>query len=107
MKHSEAKVAILELWDRWIQTQNIDRRGPTGRHSLKFFYELQDAKSLALNFQSRGQDRWQIIHGWLLDEERLSDLWKIPARSASAPPLYDKRNGSGLRRLAGRRVNRR
>ena len=28
-----------------------------------------------LDFQSRGQDKWRIIHAWLLDAERLSDDW--------------------------------
>ena len=75
MKQSQARLLIIEQWDRWIQTQTIDPGGPTGKHSLKFFHELQDTKSPLLDFQSRGHDRWRIIHGWLLDAERLSDHW--------------------------------
>ena len=85
MKYSEARVLILEQWDRWIQTQNVDKGGPTGRHSLKFFYELQDAKSSALNFHWRGHDKWQIIHGWLLDAGRLSDRWTFPMAKKVSP----------------------
>jgi hypothetical protein len=54
--------------------------GPTGRHSLKFFFELQDTKSPLLDFQSRGHDKWRIIHAWLLDADRVSDMWVAAPR---------------------------
>ena len=79
MKQSEARVLILQEWDRWIQTQTTEPGGPTGKDSLKFFHELQDARSPLLGFQSRGQDKWRIIHAWLLGAERLSDQWVSPA----------------------------
>jgi len=79
MKQSEARVQIIEEWDRWIATQEIEPGGPTGKHSLKFFHELQDAGSPLLNFQSRGQDKWRIIHAWLLSAARLSDDWISPS----------------------------
>ena len=75
MKQSEARTLILKEWDLWIQTRTIDPGGPTGKDSLKFFHELQDSGSPLLDFQSRGQDKWRIIHAWLLDAERLSDDW--------------------------------
>jgi hypothetical protein len=73
MKQSEARILILQQWDDWILTQAIDPGGPTGRDSLRFFYKLEDDGSPLLDFQSRGQDKWRIIFGWLLDAERLSD----------------------------------
>ncbi len=74
MKYKEAKRLIIEEWDRWIQTQSVEHEEPTGRESLKFFIELQDKRSPLLNFQSRGRDKWQIIHGWLLERKRISDV---------------------------------
>ncbi|CAN7347748.1 hypothetical protein LJR220_003090 [Bradyrhizobium sp. LjRoot220] len=78
MKQSEARALILQQWDDWILNQTIDPGGPTGKDSLRFFYELQDDGSPLLDFQSRGQDKWRIIHGWLLSAERLSDHWFTP-----------------------------
>jgi hypothetical protein len=79
MKQSEARIQIIQQWDQWISAQPLDSGGPTGKDSLKFFHELQDAKSPLLDFQARGQDKWRIIHAWLLDAERLSDHWISPA----------------------------
>jgi hypothetical protein len=79
MKQSEARILILQQWDEWTLTQPIDPGGPTGKDSLRFFYELEDDESPLLDFQSRGQDKWRIIHGWLLRAERLSDHWGSPA----------------------------
>ena len=35
MKQSEARVRIIQEWDRWIVTQAIDQDGPTGKDSLE------------------------------------------------------------------------
>jgi hypothetical protein len=56
----------------------FDASGPTGKDSLRFFYELEDDESPLLDFQARGQDKWRIIHAWLLDAQRLSDYWISP-----------------------------
>lgn len=74
MKQKEVRGLIIQEWDRWLQGQMIEPGGrPTGRESLKFFFELQDTRSPLLNFQSRGRDKWRVIHSWLLSEERLFD----------------------------------
>ncbi len=78
MKQHEAKALILEEWDRWLARQTVDSTGPTGKDSLKFFFELEDSKSPLLDFQSRGHDKWRIIHAWLLSAERVGDAW-VPA----------------------------
>jgi hypothetical protein len=64
---------ILREWDRWIQTEGIDSAGASGRDSLKFFLMLQDAQSELLDFRTRGKDKWQIIHGWLLEARRVKE----------------------------------
>lgn len=72
MNPKQARTVIIREWDCWVKTQSIDPGGPSRRDTLKFFLYLQDARSPLLNFQSRGQDKWQIIHAWLLSEERVS-----------------------------------
>ena len=66
MKQKEARILIIQEWERWLQTQSIDPNDASGRDTLKFFFELQDSSSELLDFQSRGRDKWHIINGWLL-----------------------------------------
>jgi len=73
MKREEAKRLIIHAWDRWIATPPILPDQATGRESLKFYLELNDAQSPLLKLQSRGHDKWQIIHCWLRDEGRVHD----------------------------------
>lgn len=54
-----------------MQKQALDADDASGRDSLKFFIELQDSKSLLLNFQTRGRDKWLTIHDWLVSEARV------------------------------------
>ncbi len=79
MKQSEARVLVIAAWDQWISSQAIESGGPTGKDSLKFFHELEDTESPLLDFQARGQDKWRIIHAWLLGAGRLSDDWVFPS----------------------------
>jgi hypothetical protein len=71
MKHSEAKRLIIDEWDRWIRQHLADTNMATGRDTLWFFIELEDARSPLLNFPARGRDKWQIIHDWLVSSERV------------------------------------
>jgi hypothetical protein len=69
-KQQVVKPLIIWEWDRWAQAQSINPRRPSVRDSFKFFLELQAARSPLLDFQPRGGDKWQIVHGWLLCEAR-------------------------------------
>jgi hypothetical protein len=74
MKQEEAKDLIIREWDRWVQTQSMISGRATGRDSFKFFLELEDARSVFLDFRTRcHRDKWQIIHTWLLGARRLSE----------------------------------
>ena len=73
MRRDERKSLLVQEWDRWVQTQPINPPAPTARDTLKFFYELQDRRSPLLDFRPSRGDRWQVIHGWLKDEGRVSD----------------------------------
>jgi len=73
MRQKEARPLTILEWDRWVQTQSINSGTASGRDSFKFFLELHEARSPLLDFQSRGRDKWQIVHGWLLGAGRVSD----------------------------------
>jgi hypothetical protein len=92
MKQRDARELIVQEWDRWIQSHATEQGGPTGKDSLKFFIELQDAGSALLDFPSRGHDKWRIIHGWLLSAERVFDYWISPA-----PPIVPGRKPRSAR----------
>jgi hypothetical protein len=70
---NQDKLAILREWDLWIQTQPLQRNA-TERDALRFFLQLTGRRSpTPLDFPAHGQDKWQIIHSWLIDGRRLSD----------------------------------
>jgi hypothetical protein len=71
MKQVEAKRLIIKEWDRWVRRQSVDSDRATGRDTLKFYVELEDARSPLLNFPTRGRDKWQIVRDWLVDAGRI------------------------------------
>ena len=71
MKQVEAKRLIIKEWDRLVRQQSVDSDRATGRDTLKFYVELEDARSPLLNFQTRGRDKWQIVHDWLVGAGRI------------------------------------
>jgi hypothetical protein len=71
MKQDQAKRLLIQEWDQWIKKQRIAPVKATGRDSLKFFFELQDARSSLLDFRSKGGDKWLVIHTWLLSADRV------------------------------------
>ncbi len=89
MRLYELKSRIILEWDRWVQTQLIDPRGPTARDTLRFFVELQDRRSPLLDFRTGGRDRWQVIHEWLQAEGRVSEV-----ASHARPPIRRGRAAS-------------
>jgi hypothetical protein len=73
MKQQAVKPLIIREWDRWVQAQPISPETASARDSYKFFLELKEARSPLLDFPPRGQDKWQIVYGWLLSEGRVSE----------------------------------
>lgn len=67
----EAKQAILKDWDHWIKKQPGQSK-PTGSDAFKFFLKLRSANSPLLDFRSV-EEKWQVIHGWLLSAGRVAD----------------------------------
>ncbi len=79
MRYNQAKELIITECDRWIESQWIDRAAkPTVRETLKFFIELQDARSPLLDFRARDRDKWRIVHGWLEEKGRVSEFPRDP-----------------------------
>ena len=65
------KQTILREWDLWTQTQPLQRNA-TGRDARKFFLQLRARRSPnPVDLLAHGQDKWQVIHDWLVDERRL------------------------------------
>ena len=71
MKQEQAKRLVIQEWDLWIKKQRIAPGEATGRDSLKFYFELQDARSSLLDFRLKGGDKWLVIHTWLLNAKRV------------------------------------
>jgi hypothetical protein len=73
MKQNDARALMIQEWHRWLENHSIDPADVTGRDTLKFFFELQDNGSPLLDFQTRGRDKWQVVHAWLISERRSAD----------------------------------
>jgi hypothetical protein len=73
MKQKDARALLVQEWSRWLQSQSMDLDRATGREALKFFFELQDQRSPLLCFQTRGRDKWEVVHAWLIGPRRTSD----------------------------------
>jgi hypothetical protein len=71
MKLKEAKPLVIAAWDDWAAKRGLRPDNAAGRDTLQFYYELQDAKSPLLKFDSRTREKWQVIHDWLVSEQRV------------------------------------
>ena len=61
----------MREWDHWTKKQGIARYGLDARETLRFYTELESAKSSLLDFNPRGRDKWRIVHDWLLAAGRV------------------------------------
>lgn len=69
----EARQAIVREWDDWIKTQPLEGNA-TERDARKFFLELKAKRfPTLLDFRSDSDDKWQVVHGWLIDERGVSE----------------------------------
>lgn len=71
MKQKEVRPLLVAAWDEWAARKGLDLGKATGRDTLQFYYDLQDAKSPLLKFVSRTCEKWQVIHDWLVSEQRV------------------------------------
>jgi hypothetical protein len=103
MRQHERKSRLLLEWDRWLQAQPVARRRPTARDTLKFFYELEDSRSPLLDFRSGRRDKWHLVHAWLVELGRVSEVvspMRPPPRHKRvvSPPMPKKKEGSASAR---------
>ena len=70
---TEARSRIIREWDAWARTHVPSNRKATGTDGLVFFSHVQKERAELLDFRTKAQDRWQIIHGWLLQAGKVSD----------------------------------
>ena len=68
MKQEKAKELIIAEWYLWAPQQ----KNPTELNGFVFYNYLAVNKSELLNFQCRG-DKWQKVHGWLLNAGLVSN----------------------------------
>jgi hypothetical protein len=64
---------IVQEWDHWAEQQTVAGNSLTARETLRFYTELQNAKSPLLDFNPRGRDKWKIVHDWLLAAGRIAN----------------------------------
>jgi len=60
--------AVIREWDSWAAKNPEAAKGDP----IIFFFHLQRERSDLLDFKSRGADKWQMVHGWLSNERRVT-----------------------------------
>jgi hypothetical protein len=53
--------AILQEYDSWARKNSDPAKGDP----IEFFSCLRSGRPDLLDFNSRGVEKWQLIHGWL------------------------------------------
>ena len=71
--HREASQAIVREWDHWIRTQPLAGKA-CARDARRFFLEIKARREpTLLDFRSGADDKWQIVHQWLMAERLISN----------------------------------
>jgi hypothetical protein len=72
MTHGLRRPALIAReWDQWTKRRRLARHTLPAKETLRFYTELQNAKSPLLDFNSRGRDKWRIVHDWLVAAGRV------------------------------------
>jgi hypothetical protein len=69
-KTKPTKRAIIHEWDNWAALHPDDLKSHSA--GMLFFSHLQEKKPELLNLRSP-RDKWETVHGWLLQEGRVKD----------------------------------
>jgi hypothetical protein len=70
MMREDARRQVVAQWPAWAKANNVERG--SGRDALLFFNFLQDKRPELLAFDGSG-DKWQAVHGWLINGRLVSD----------------------------------
>jgi hypothetical protein len=65
MKQVEAKLRILQEWNRWAAEDIPKGQSAPGEDGPIFYGHLQRTRVDLLDFRAAG-DKWPLVHGWLL-----------------------------------------
>jgi hypothetical protein len=67
----EARQRVLDAWDVWAPKNIAAGQAATGNIAFLFFNHLQQEQSPLLD--SIPNDKWQTMHGWLLNSRKVTD----------------------------------
>lgn len=70
MKQAEAERIVISRFREWCKKENLSN--PNGTDGFRFYWYLFNKYPEALDFRCSG-DKWQTVHGWLLDADLVSD----------------------------------
>lgn len=70
MTKEDARIKIVAQWPKWAKANNVEQG--TGGDAMLFFNFIQDKRPDLLTFRS-SDDKWQVVHGWLLNGRLISD----------------------------------
>ena len=71
MNREKARLGALREWKRWRDANGVTAEA-TGNDALRFYGHLQANRSDVLEFKGAG-DKWQVVHGWLLNSGCVRD----------------------------------
>jgi hypothetical protein len=68
---SEAKKMIIQKWKKWAPKHVPS--GQPGDDSMIFYQYLLKEHPELLNFETQDGDPWRTVHGWLLQEHKVTE----------------------------------
>ena len=71
-----AKRAVIRAWDAWAAKHPHEAATLAG--GMVFFTYLQNEHPELLDFKSSPGEKWQAVHGWLLQERRVKEQSNRP-----------------------------
>ena len=71
MTQEQAREKIVALWPSWAKKNKVENAN--GRDGLMFFTFIQREHARLLSFKTASNDKWQVVHGWLMRARLVSD----------------------------------
>jgi hypothetical protein len=71
MTREQARLGVLREWRGWRDANGVTTEA-TGNDGLRFYGHRQSRRAELLKFKGAG-DKWQIVHGWLLNSGCVRD----------------------------------
>ncbi len=71
MTREQSRLEALREWRRWRDANGVTAEA-SGNDGLRFYGYLQSNRADLLKFKGGG-DKWQVVHGWLLNSGCVRD----------------------------------